>query len=105
MCGVPKDKCAGSRCNVNAGLGGVSGRRVHETPEGAFKCHKNYLISQGYEVVGSRELRAPDGSGIRILTKPTRFGAPLRNGKEGTRNMSNTKIRGGGRRSGNVASY
>ena len=104
-CGVPGHACSGQHSTLNAGLRDTSQKRVHNTPEAAFRCHKNYLISIGYELVGSRELRAPDGSGIRVLTKPSRFGARLRNGKEGTRNMSNTKIRGGGRRSGNIASY
>lgn len=102
MCGVPKDKCAGSMSNVNAGLGGT--RKVHSSPQAAFSCHKNYLLGLGYTLIDSRAFSPPDGGAVRILTKPSRFGAVLRNGKEGTRNMSNTKIRGGGRRSGNIVS-
>ena len=97
LCGTPKDHCSGTQGNVNAALGGT--RKVHSSSENAFKCHKDYLIRIGYTVVDSRGLRAPDGSGIRVLTKPIRFGAKLRNGKEGTRNMSSTRsgkgIKGG----------
>lgn len=105
MCGVPSTHCSAGRINVNAALRGSGNRCAHGSPEEAFRCHRTYLISQGFEPIGSRELRAPDGSGIRVLTKPCRFGAQLRNGKAGTRNMSNVKIPGGGRRGGNVASY
>lgn len=102
MCGVPRDKCSGAPGNVNAGLGGT--RKIHSSPQEAFNCHKNYLLAQGYTQIDSRAFSPPDGGPVRILTKPSRFGAMLRNGKEGTRNMSNVKIRGGGRRSGNVVS-
>lgn len=102
MCGVPRDKCTGGQENLNAGLQGP--RKVHPTSEAAFNCHKNFLISQGYTQVGSRDFSPPDGGPVRVLTKKSKFGARLRNGKEGTRNMSNVKIKGGGRRSGQILS-
>lgn len=101
-CGCPKDACSGANARVNMALG--TGRRLHPSPEDAFRCRQRYLISIGYEQLGSREFKAPDGSGVLILTKQSRFGSMLRNGKEGTRNMSNVKIKGGGRRGGNIAS-
>lgn len=99
-CGVPSGLCSGSMARVNAALG--SSKRLHSTPEEAFRCHQRYLVGQGFQQLGPREFLTPDG--VRVLTKPSRFGARVRNGKEGTRNMSNVKIRGGGRRGGNVAS-
>lgn len=102
MCGTPRDSCGGSLSQVNASLGGK--RKIHASPQDAFNCHKNYLISQGYKQIDSRAFSPPDGGPVRVLTKPSRFGAALRNGKEGTRNMSNVKIAGGGRRSGNIVS-
>lgn len=102
MCGTPKNSCSGSMSQVNAGLGG--NRKVHATSQEAFNCHKNHLIAQGYKQLDSRAFSPPDGGPVRILNKSSRFGAALRNGKEGTRNMSNVKIPGGGRRSGNIVS-
>lgn len=104
MCGTPKDFCGGSSQPVNAALGG--NKKVHTSSEGAFACHKAYLIKMGYtQGQDSRSLVPPGDGPVRILTKSSRFGAELRNGKEGTRNMSNVKISGGGRRGGNIASY
>lgn len=100
MCGVPRDRCTGTSGNVNAGLGGT--RKIHSSPQEAFNCHKNHLLGLGYKQLDSRAFSPPDGGEVRVLTKATRFGASLRNGKEGTRNMSNAKIKGGGRRSGNI---
>lgn len=101
MCGVPRELCSGrTNSRVNMALGTV--RKLHPTPEDAFKCHQRYLISLGFKQLGPREFLTPDG--VRILNKPSRFGAKLRNGKEGTRNMSNVKIKGGGRRGGNIVS-
>lgn len=102
MCGVPKEACSGSDSQVNAGLGGR--RKMHASPQEAFNCHKHYLLSQGYKQLDSRAFSPPDGGPVRVLNKPSRFGAALRNGKEGTRNMSNVKIAGGGRRSGTIVS-
>ncbi len=103
MCGTPKDKCIGSPESVNAALAGP--RKLHVSSQAAFDCHKKYLMSLGYtQVNDSRALSPPDGGEVRILTKPSRFGARLRNGKEGTRNMSNTKIKGGGSRGGLISS-
>lgn len=55
-------------------------------------------------MLDGRALFPPDCGAVRVLTKPSRFGARLRGGK-GSRWMSNVKIKGGGRRARNVASY
>lgn len=89
LCGVPKDKCNGSLDSVNAGLAGP--RKMHVSPESAFSCHKQYLIDLGYKQLDTRAFSPPDGGPVRVLTKQSRFGATLRNGKEGTRNMSNAR--------------
>lgn len=99
LCGVPKDKCAGSDAQVNVGLGGK--RKVHSSSEGAFNCHKNYLLTQGYTQLDSRAFSPPDGGEVRVLTKPSKWTA-LRRGKEGTRVMP--KHKGGACRGGNIAS-
>jgi hypothetical protein len=97
MCGTPKEHCSGSPGNVNAALGG--NRKIHGSSEEAFKCHKQYLIDKmGYtQGDDARALHAPNDGPVRILTKPSRFGAKLRNGKEGTRNMSSVRIKNGSR--------
>lgn len=85
MCGTPKDSCSGSKYNVSHGMGG--GAKAHGSSEEAFRCHKRYLVSAGYKIVGSRELINPESGAIHIMTKRTRFGAKLRNGKAATRNQ------------------
>lgn len=88
-CGVEVELCTGS---VGKGfnhsiINSTSKIRVHASPEGAFNCKKNSLLRKGYTMLGTREFRPPDGGPILILTKPSRFGARLRMGKEGSRNM------------------
>jgi hypothetical protein len=101
-CGVPKDSCSGTSSRVNMALG--TSRKLHPSPEDAFRCRQRYLIKEGYRQLGPRDFQDPNTGEVLVLTKPSRYGAMLRNGKEGTRNMSNVKIRGGGRRGGNIAS-
>jgi len=56
--------------------------KAHNSAPEAFKCHARYLIKVlGYEQVGSREFRPPDGGPILVLTKKCRFGGVLRKGK------------------------
>src|SRR5687767_11681699 len=84
LCGVPDSRCEGTltRMHITAGM------KTHGSTDEAFKCMKHYLLSEGYTQVGPREFSAPptkenpDGGPIRVLTKKSRFGAPLRPGKE-----------------------
>lgn len=78
-CGVPKELCNGGTVLTNKSLGGSI--KAHGTSEEAFKCHKRYLLSQGYEQIGSRDFRPPDGGPILILSKKSKFGGKLRKGK------------------------
>lgn len=91
MCGVEKDLCTGTATPMNHGMG--QGNKTHTSPESAFSCMRKSLLVQGWTQLGSREFQPPGGGPIRILTKKTRFGGRMRNGKEGTRNQP---IRGGG---------
>lgn len=79
MCGTPSHECSGAK-RIVPWPGDV---RAHEDPAAAFKCHKSYLIRLGFTEVGRRELVNPETGAIRVLTKPSRFGAPLRQGKRG----------------------
>jgi hypothetical protein len=81
VCGTPVGSCSGGSSMVSARLG--NGQRTHASPQEAFKCYYRYLVSVGYEPIGHRELRAPDGSGILVLTKKSHFGGELRSGKGG----------------------
>ena len=85
LCGVEKELCTGPLCAVSAAMGGK--RKAHGSSIEAFKCMQQSLLRTGWEQISPREFRSPDGGPIRVLTKQSRFGAKLRNGKEGTRNM------------------
>src|SRR5579863_8747285 len=82
MCGVPPESCGGSMFGLSNSLRKTS-NKVHNSSAEAMKCMKRYLVSQGFVQLSSREFRNPDGSGIRVLTKESRFGAKLRPGKAG----------------------
>jgi hypothetical protein len=95
-CGTPRDVCLGFHVDMNARLRGSGVSKVHNSPQDALKCHSRYLISLGYEQLSPREFRTPDG--IRVLTKGSRFGAKLINGKANSRHMAPNKF-------GIIASY
>lgn len=84
LCGVPQQNCSGSGGIVSKSIQGAP--KLHNTPQEALRCHARYLVQQGYEKIGPREFRPADGGPIRLLTKPSHFGARLRPGK-GNRNM------------------
>lgn len=74
------------------------GLREHGSPIEAFRCHRDYLISQGYQRVDSRAFQPPPGPDgepqpIRVLTKRSRFGARMRPGK-GQRHMPSVRTGG-----------
>jgi hypothetical protein len=98
-CGVPAEKCSGSLCKLNNGMRPM---QAHQSSESAFNCHKEFLLKQGYTIVDSRAFAPPNGGPIQVLTKKSRFGVRLRNGKEGTRNMAKKMF---GNRGGVVASF
>lgn len=83
LCGVPESDCRGSIVMMHKMWTGS--HKVHTRRQDAFACHVAYLISLGYERVGSRELAPPDNGPVRVLTKPSRFGSELRWGKERSR--------------------
>ena len=80
-CPTPKDKCTGSLIFVNNSLG--KSMMAHGSSEQAFKCYCQYLLSQGYKQVGSKEFEPPNGGPVLVLTKKSKFGGVLRPGKSG----------------------
>jgi hypothetical protein len=86
LCGTPKNSCCGSLTPV-----GKNAHGAHSSPQEAFQCHKRYLISQGFEQVGSRDFKDPKTGYIRVLTKACRFGSKLRVGKNES-NQTSKKI-------------
>jgi hypothetical protein len=95
LCGTPPEHCGGSLTVLSAGFKN-KGIKTHHSPQEAMRCHGRYLVGVlGYEKLSSREFRDPKGSGIRVLTKPCRFGASMRAGKEGNRNMPDGRRTGG----------
>lgn len=85
MCGTPAKSCGGGQMETNGGF-----QRVHVSPQEAFKCYRRHLVLEGYELIGSRELRPPGGGPILVLSKPSHFGGELRGGKRAA-NMGNAK--------------
>jgi len=106
LCGTPREHCGGAPATMNAMLKGGQTSKAHLTAEQAFACYRNYLVNvKGYTCPDdSRALHPPDGGPVRILTKPTRFGAKMRNGKEGTRNMPHVRGHRAGSRGGTITS-
>lgn len=92
LCGTPVENCGGSLGILSNGFKG-KGYKLHNSPVEAFRCASRHLVKIGFEKLSSREFRAPDGSGIRVLTKPSRFGSPMRAGKAG---RSMPSVRTGG---------
>ena len=90
LCGVPSQYCTGGKYSTDQNLPD----RCHSSSTEAFRCMKRYLLLQGYEQIGPREFRPPDGGPIRVLRKRTKFGASLRAGKGGDRFMPDEKISG-----------
>jgi hypothetical protein len=88
-CGVPWDECQGVIVNVSARMRNRNNaKKLHSSRADAFACMRRYLIEvKGAEQIGSREFRMPDGSGVRVLTKKSRYGGEWRTGKYGTRWM------------------
>lgn len=81
LCGVPFYECQGDQGKLSPGL--ASGLKSHATPEEAFRCHRAWLLRQGYKPLGGREFESPHDGRIVVLTRKRRFGAVLRGGKEG----------------------
>ena len=99
LCGVPKEKCSGSDCQVSASLGGR--KKAHSSSEAAFNCHKAHLLALGFKQLDSRAFSPPDGGEVRVLTKQSKW-TSLRSGKEGNRVMP--KHSGGLCRGGTIIS-
>jgi hypothetical protein len=77
LCGTPNRDCTGGRYVTDQLLPS----KAHGNRDEAFRCKVRYLKLQGYEQIGPREFRPPNGGPIEVLTKRSRFGARLRQGK------------------------
>lgn len=86
-CQTPRDFCSGGLEPTNAGLPNKSAK-LHSTHEDALKCYGRHLVRQlGYRKISAREFASPDDGPTLILSKPCRYGAKMRRGKEGNRYM------------------
>ena len=79
LCGVPALQCTGGSYITDQALSD----KAHSSRLEAFKCMRKYLTKQGFTQIGPREFRPPDGGPIRVLTKKSRYGGLLRQGKSG----------------------
>lgn len=106
MCGVPREECRSGVKQVDK-----DSIPAHATPDGAFRCHADHLIRAGFTRLSPREFVNPKTGCVRVLTRPSKFGAPLRLGKRGDKEggtMSGNRLtfkRGHGQTGGTVASY
>lgn len=85
---------------MNAGLGidrTNKSAKCHATTKEAFDCYASYLVSTGHERLSSREFRQPQG-GILVLTKPCRYGAKMRKGKNDLKGTSAARFMPASRR-------
>jgi hypothetical protein len=80
-CGVPKGHCSGGEPVLSHHLRKPP-LKVHNSSVEAFRCHARWLVNvEGYERVGNREFVDPNDGRILVLTKKSRFGGVLRQGK------------------------
>jgi hypothetical protein len=86
FCGVEQHLCGGSTF-IGSGSMKASRLKVHASPEAAHACMGSALVKEGYTKLDNCTFRPPDGGPVRVLTRPGRFGARLRSGKEGSRHM------------------
>lgn len=89
ICSTPQANCVGSLCAVTQGTGRM--QKLHDSPQQAFKCYKNYLIKQGYVQVGSKEFQK-DGGPVLVLTRPGKYGGVFRKGKSGDSSGSKNRV-------------
>lgn len=79
LCPTPHECCTGG--NANLGPSALTGHKAHASSEESFKCYGKYLVSMGFTKQGPREFVNPETGAIRLLDKPSRFGVPIRRGK------------------------
>ena len=91
ICGVPIDQCTGANVATSSG---IHCPKSHQTHSEAFACKRRYLMGLGYEQIGARAFRSPNGGPVEILTKRSRFGGKLRKGKERSRVMPSQRTGG-----------
>lgn len=90
LCGTPTEYCAGALAQLSNSLK-AKGLKSHQTSTEAFNCFKKSLLARGYIQIDSRAFQPPEGGPIHVMTKKSRFGARMRPGKEGIRNMPNKR--------------
>ena len=87
LCPTPREECTGKTVSMNNFFCQSKNAKVHASPQAAFTCYCHYLDKTGHERLSVREYRRPNGGGILLLTKQSRFGTKVRLGKEGNRYM------------------
>jgi len=94
-CPTPSEHCTGGRTTVNQFMRSSS-VKYHVSSEDAYRCYRRYLIEVlEYKDMGNREFKSPDGGPRVFLAKKSKFGSPMRLGKEGARYMPTGKGRSG----------
>ena len=86
-CGVDLHLCSGAKKPVSSPDGHKSIIALHGSRREAFRCKVRSLIGLGYERIGPREFRPPDGGPILVLDKQSKFGSPFYYTSEKTRRV------------------
>lgn len=83
MCPTPEMHCSGGKPQLNAATRNAP-KKFHQTSEDSYRCYRKYLITVlGFEDMGNREFRDPNGGPRIFLSKKSKFAERFRPGKEG----------------------
>lgn len=97
LCGVPADRCSGSKLITDQSF--VSDK-CHASHEDAYRCMARHLVKDlGYTSLGGNAFMPPQGSGecIRVLTRKSKYGGLLVAGKPGSPRFMPEKRNAGNR--------
>lgn len=88
-CQTPREYCSGGLESTSKGVSpATQNLKVHGDHEEAIGCYSRYLVRQlGHRRLDRRTFAPADGGPVVVLTKPCRYGARMRRGKEGNRVM------------------
>lgn len=81
LCGVKEAQCTGTHTQFSQNYHGP--HKTHGSREEAFRCKVKSLLDAGYTRIDAKTFSPPDGGPLLVLTKVSKFGAVVRQGKEG----------------------
>ena len=104
-CGVPAKHCGGSSPILSFSIR-TNILKCHGSPEQAFRCHARWLTQvEGYTRLGPREFTKGESSPVLVLTKKSKFGGVLRQGKHESGKSNAKRVMPTNRGGGLISSY